>query len=278
MLVKKNCFFIIFIALLSINCISNKNKSPIVSGSSKNKQYLIYAIEGAYEHKIDSVSKVRFFLYNIDSNLFYFQFFVESPQKIELYKNQQLQGTFKLSNDRLSLEYFNQPLYALSASVRNDSTITVDSSSSLPQIFNIVKGDYIFKERMKDSIIDFMRGRGKKWDELKPAKPCSISLYTFPSLNNSHQEFKLGKDDIFLSYADLYKSDTSSYDFYFVRGKVGKTNVNGWMYGSDYLNKLDVVYKCELHSDGIIEKWNKEKGYTLYYTKDGKFIKRVNDN
>lgn len=221
---------------------------------------------------------IEYKLIKISSIYYYFEIF-DTDKTNPAYNKRKILGQLDLKNDTFKIVNTSAALDNFITIVNEKGNIIIDSLQfHMYDEFHDIRGTYIKVQSKSKDQAAFAMFRGNKWDEGEFIIDSRFKLYEYPSLMSNFKEIEIRKNDWASTYIDVYNNDSSRLDFAYILIKNDEKILDGWMYVSDYYTILKRIFKCEREKNGIIEKWNKEKRYTLFLNSNGNLIRKESDS
>lgn len=214
---------------------------------------------------------ISFKLKKITELNYYFEL-SDTDKSNPLLAKRQILGMLKLVNDTFEIINTTESLTNFITVINNGNIIIDSTELKIYTDFKDIIGFYSKRNSEVELLPNYNLFIGPKWDEGQFQTSALIPIYLYPSIFSNSQRISVQKGDWANTYIDVYNKDSLGLDFAYVNLK----NTSGWMSVRDYYTTLQRVYQCERDSSGI-QKWNKMKRYTLYFTPQGKFIKKEFD-
>jgi hypothetical protein len=235
-------------------------------------------VSGIYKANKGSEA-VYFKLTNVRDSLYYFELF-DSAQYADLGTRKAF-GTVVVNHDTLRQVLTSTPMNSFIAIYKSPKTLVIDSGYfRMPDVYAGIKGTYNKIETNSVFHLGIDLTAMRQWDELQSIKEEIIQLRPYPSVLSDPQSVQIYKGEWIKSFAAVNDNVLKEFQYYYIeiRGNGNNTvRYRGWIDNVAYYEYLKRIYKCTINEKGVVEKWNKEGKYTLYFDTISAPPRRVDD-
>ena len=258
--------YIVLVVCFFYSCKSKEQQTSDRHVLVENKDF-----SGVYQKDHDVDDSIYMSLIRINDTCYFFEIRDGNVNKSFLRKRFQF-GI--LSKNDLTLKVLSSTAgqYGFLANITQKG-INIDSTNfDWYSDFKDIVGGYSKIQGLR-AIVGYPLVKTEKWDEGRFAQSSTIYLYKYPHFSADSVLTRANKNDVVTNLWRVRDRGDGRSDWFYVEFKDGNNKASGWIRVSNYYNLAFREFQCERHDDGIVEKWNKEAGFTRYYDSTGKLLK-----